>query len=240
MDLTASFLQSVSRQMADGSLTPSVLARAATDLLPVDGAGLSTLLGLLRLPLGASDAAAQTAEVLQTSLGEGPCLAAAVAKKTCVADLAELTTRWPVYGEELVRRTPFRSVASVPLRTPDGEVYAALDLYAEDEHLSTRLDLEGVGAYISAPMSALLGICLAEVSDVDAAEDLPRWYQAASARRHHVWVATGMLIGSRGRSTHDALSLLRAYAFTQERSLDDLADDLVEGRLSIADLDQPG
>jgi hypothetical protein len=236
VDLTASFLQSVGQQMRSETLTPSVLCRAVIELLPVDGAGLSTLLGLLRLPLGASSEAAQAAEVLQTSLGEGPCLAAAVSRTTRVADLADLSRRWPVYGEALVRRTPFRSVAAVPLTSPDGEVFAALDLYAEDDHLSRRLDVDEVGRHIAAPMSALLGICMAEVRDVDLERDLPEWYRAATAGRHHVWVATGMLIGRERQSTRDALSLLRAHAFSLDRSLDDLADDLVEGRLTLDDL----
>jgi hypothetical protein len=184
MDLTASFFQTVSLQMQGEGLTPSVLARAVTDLLPVDAGGISTLLGALRLPLGASSDAAQTAEVLQTSLGEGPCLAAAVAKSTCVADLAELTTRWPVYGDELTRQTPFRSVAAVPLRTPDGAVYAALDLFAEDDHLSQRLDLDAVTQHIAAPVSALLGLCMADVRDLDLEQDMPEWYRVATARRH--------------------------------------------------------
>ena len=236
MDLTASFFQTISLQMSGEGLTPSALSRAVTDLLPVDAGGISTLLGVLRLPLGSSNDAAQTAEVLQTSLGEGPCLAAAVTKSTCVADLAELTTRWPVYGEELVRRTPFRSVAAVPLSTPDGEVYAALDLYAEDEHLSRRLDLDAVSKQIVAPASALLGLCMADVRDVNLEQDMPDWYRVATARRHHVWVATGMLMGHRQQSTRDALSVLRAHAYALGRTLDELADDLVEGRSSVDDL----
>ena len=236
MSLTASFLSSVSQQMHAGALTPSVLARAATELLPVDAAGLSTLLGLLRLPLGSSSEAAQTAEVLQTSLGEGPCLAAAVSRTTRVADLAEMTTRWPVYGEELLRKTPFRSVAAVPLSTPDGEVFAALDLFAKDEHLSRRLDLDAVSRHIAGPASALLGICMADVRDVDLDEDMPDWYRVATARRHQVWVAAGMLIGHRQQPTRDALSVLRAQAYAMDRTLDELADDLVEGRVSVGDL----
>jgi hypothetical protein len=237
MDLTASFFEAVSHRMGDEGLTPTVLSRAVSDLLPVDAGGISTLLGGLRLPLGASDHAAQTAEVLQTSLGEGPCLAAAAARCTCVADLAELTMRWPVYGEELTRRTPYRSVAAVPLSTPDGEVYAALDLFAEDDHLSHQLDLDAVNRYIAAPLSALLGLCMADVREVDLEQDMPDWYRVATARRHHVWMATGMLLGLRQQSTADALSLLRAHAFALGCTLDELADDLVQGRASVDDVD---
>ncbi len=238
MDLTATLLQTVSQHLRTAPLTPAVLSLAATELLPVDGAGISTLLEVLRLPLGASSPAAQRAEELQTSLGEGPCLAAAVAKATRVADLAELTTRWPVYGDELIRQTPFRSVAAVPLSTPDGEVYAALDLYAEDEHLSRRLDLEEITQHLAPVLSALLSICMAEIRGVDLEQAMPDWYRRATGRRHHVWVATGMLIGRQQQPTQDAVSLLRAHAYALGCTLDDLADDLVEGRLSLDDLDR--
>lgn len=237
MDLTASFLSSVSEQMHAGPLTPSALARAATELLPVDAAGISTLLELLRLPLGASSEAARTAEELQTSIGEGPCLAAAVTKTTRVADHAELTTRWPVYGEELVRQTPFRSAASVPLSTADGTVFAALDLYATDDHLSQRLDLEAVDRHIAGPAAALLSICMGEVRDLDLDGAMPAWYGPATGRRHQVWIATGMLVGRRRQPSSDALSLLRAHAYALGCGLDDLADALVSGRVTLDDLE---
>jgi hypothetical protein len=236
VDLTASFLETVSRRMLGTGLTPAVLAHAAADLLPVDGAGLSTLLRALRLPLGGTSPAVGTAEELQTSLGDGPCLAAAVTRTVVVADLAEMTTRWPVYGEELTRRTPFRSVASVPLSTPDGEVFAALDVYAEDEHLSQRLDLDAVRKHIAPPVSALLGLCLTGVQNDDVEQAMPAWYREVTARRHHVWVAIGMVVGRERQPTRDALDVLRAHAFALELTLDELADDLVEGRLTLDDL----
>lgn len=220
---------------ADG-LSPAVLAEAVTDLLPVDAAGISTLLEILRLPLGASSAPAALAEELQTSVGEGPCLAAAATRSTSAVDRAELTTRWPVYGEELLRRTPFRSVASVPLSTPDGAVFAALDLYAEDDHLSRRLDVDGIDEHLARPVAALLSICLAGVQDVVLEAAMPDWYRLATSRRHHVWVATGMLIGRKPQPTRDALAVLRAHAYAVDRTLDQLADDLVQGRTSLDDL----
>ncbi|MGI3780544.1 MAG: ANTAR domain-containing protein [Janthinobacterium lividum] len=224
--------------MRADSLTPSVLSQAVVDLLPIDAASISSMLEVLRLPLGASSRAAQTAEELQTSIGEGPCLAAAVTRTVRVADEAELTTRWPTYGEELLKRTPFRSVASMPLKTPDGEVFAAMDLYAEDGYLSQRLDLDAIDEFVVGPVSALLSICMAGVHDVDLDQAMPDWYREATARRHHVWVATGMLIGRRRQPTADALAVLRASAYSRDLTLDELADGLVDGRLTLDDLER--
>lgn len=231
--LGADFLEAVGQQMGDGPLTPGALARAAAQLLPVDAVGLSTVNGVLRLPLGASTAAAQEAEELQTTLGDGPCLAAAAARAPASADLPEMLLRWPLYGEALTRRTPYRAVASVPLLTPDGEVFAALDLFAEHPQLSRRLDLDLVAVQLGSAMGALLDLCLRPVRDAAPDAVLPEWYADATARRLDVSVAIGMVMASHRVVAADALSLLRGHAYSHDRDLDDVAEDLVLDRLPV-------
>lgn len=234
--LAANFLQVVAQEMGDGPLSPGALSRAAVQLLPVDAVGLSTVVGELRLPLGASSAAAEVAEELQTTLGDGPCLAAAQARMPCLADLPELLGRWPLYGEELTRQTPFRSVASMPLPTPDGKIFAALDLYSENPRLSADLDLDRASAEFGASMGALLDLCLDPVRSAASDAVLPEWYAEATARRLDVWVAVGMVMELRSGPGDDALSLLRGYAYSRDRSLDDVAEDIVLGRLTVGGL----
>ncbi|MGI3780269.1 MAG: ANTAR domain-containing protein [Janthinobacterium lividum] len=234
--LSADFLEAVGQQMGDGPLTAGALARAGAQLLPVDAVGISTVAGPLRLPLGGSTAAAEEAEELQTTLGDGPCLAAAQSKAPCAADLGDLLRRWPLYGEELTRRTPYRSVASVPLPTPDGEIFAALDLYSEDPRLSGRLDLGLVAAELAAPMGALLDLCLRPVRNATSEAVLPEWYVDATARRLDVSVAMGMVMALHHQPSAAALSLLRGYAYSHDRDLDDVAEDIVLGRLDVQHL----
>ncbi|GAB2594474.1 ANTAR domain-containing protein [Microlunatus antarcticus] len=234
--LAADFLEAVGQQMGDGPLTPGALARAVVSLLPVDGAGLATVTGELRLPLAASTAAAEEAEELQTTLGDGPCLVAAQTGAPCAADLPELLERWPLYAEELTRRTPYRSVAALPLPSPAGEVFAALDLYAEDAALSAHLDLDLVAAAVAAPLGALLDLCLRPVRDAVTEDALPEWYADATARRLDVSIAIGMVMASSHRSVGDALSVLRGHAYSHDRQLDDVAEDVVLGRLPVEDL----
>ena len=232
---TGSFLTAVGHEVGDAGLTAAALARAVVHVLPVDGAGLSTLVNVLRLPLGGSSHDARLAEELQTSLGEGPCLDAAEAQAVVVVDLDELRTRWELYGEELEAKTPFRSVASVPLSAPGYGVLGALDLYSTDPRLSDRLDhaqVEEVGR----TAAALLTTC---VGQINAAQDPgagPGWYRDAAGRRHDVWVAIGMVMSARAGRASDALSLLRAHAYSTGRSLDDLAADIIADRLSLTDL----
>ena len=235
--LTADFLRAVGHEMGSGPLTAGALARAAARLLPVDGVGITTMVDELRLPLGASTAAAQLAEELQTTLGDGPCLAAAQAQAPYAADLPELWRRWPLYAEELTRRTSYRSAGAIPLRTPDGQIFAALDLYCEEEHIVGRIDLDEVADEVGASLGALLDLCMHPVPAEPAAEVLPEWYDAATARRQDVWVAIGMVMGRQHRPSADALSLLRGYAYSHDRSLDDVADDVVQRRVRVRDLE---
>lgn len=233
--LTASYLMAVAQEVGDAPLAPEALTRAAVRVLPVDGAGLSTMVSVLRQPLAASDDDSRQAEELQTSLGEGPCLDAAEAQAAIVADLEEMEARWPLYAEELTRQTSFRAVAAVPLRAAGRGVFAALDLYSSDPQLTERLDPREV-AEIAGTAGALLTTCVAEIQDVDSPEDGPDWYRRASSRRHDVWVAIGMVMGSRAERTRDALSVLRAHAYSRNRSLDDVAADIVRGLLPLSEL----
>lgn len=233
--LTARFLAAVAEEVGQGILTPVALTRAAARVLEVDGAGLSTMVSVLRQPLAASSDDCRQAEELQTSLGEGPCLAAAEAQAAIVADLAEMEARWPLYAEELTGKTAFRAVAAVPLRAPGQGVFAALDLYSTGPRLTQVLHPREV-AEVAETAGALLTACVAQIQDVDSPEAGPDWYRAASGRRHDVWVAIGMVMGLRAERTRDALGLLRAHAYSLDRSLDDLAADLVQGRVPLSDL----
>ena len=234
--LSARYLRAVGDEVGAEGLTPAALARAAVRVLPVDGAGLSSMVQVLRMPLGASGAPAAKAEELQTTLGEGPCLDAAQAQAALLLDHDDLAVRWPSYAEELDVQTPFRAVAAIPLYAPGRRVFAALDLYSIEPKLSDRLDLTEVDRHVAAPAAALLSTCVEEVRDVEDPQAAPEWYQSAAGRRHNAWVAIGMVMANQSRQTSDALSLLRAQARTRGRSLDDLTTDVVDGRLPLSDL----
>jgi hypothetical protein len=234
--VTAEFLMAVAEEVGGDVLAPEALARASARVLRVDGAGLSMMVSLIRQPLGATSDDCRLAEELQTTVGDGPCLEAAKTQTNLVADLDELRERWAPYTEELTRQTPFRSVASVPLRAPGRGVFAALDLYSTSSRLSGELDRDEADD-VGEMTGALLATCLEQIEDVDSPDAGPGWYRDASSRRHDVWVAIGMVMSSRDERARDALSLLRAHAYGRSRSLDDLAADLVRGQVPLSDLD---
>ena len=234
--MTARFLAAVGQELGEEGLTPAALARAAVQVLPFDAAGISTLVGDLRIPLGASTGDAVRAEALQTTLGEGPCLHAAETQASAVLDLDDLKDRWPHYTDELITRTPFRSVVAIPLRAPGSSVFAALELYSNAARLDSSLDMAEIDQQIAAPTAALLSTCLDDVGDLDDSRVTPEWYQTAAGRRHNAWVAIGIIMAHRPAGRKDVVSLLRAHAYAQDRSLDDVAADVVDGHLPPAEL----
>jgi hypothetical protein len=68
-------LASSPADLAGPNCCPSRLARACAAALRVDGAGLSLHVGVLRTPIGASDAQTAHAERLQFTVGDGPACA---------------------------------------------------------------------------------------------------------------------------------------------------------------------
>lgn len=217
---------------AGAELMPMVLSQACVEVLPVAGAGLS-ITDRLRVPLGSSDDNAARAERLQATLGEGPCLAATASKSPLTAACDTIAVRWPMFHREFVTQTPFRSVVSLPLLSRRQRLrYGALDLY-----LTTRTLPDFCEAFLSQVMSAVADP-IADVlfggryTTAAPQANLPPWLDNLSvAGRMHVWVAVGILIEHAGLGDADALAALRAYAFSHDTTLDDLADELVTQRL---------
>jgi hypothetical protein len=233
VDLAERFVAAVSQLYAGAGvgaeLLPTVLARACVQVLPVAGAGLS-LTGELRLPLGSSDEAAAAAERLQTTLGEGPCLVACSKHEPQLFDQAALSSTWPVFHDEFVTKTPYRSVASFPLLTPQRRPFGALDLYSTDHTSDTFRSLMGVGTAVVGPICLLLF----DTPTVNAAYDLglAAWMDTHSVkRRNNVWRAVGMMIAHANLSSTNALDLLRAYSYGHDTTLDDTADQLTTRQL---------
>lgn len=212
-------------------LLPVRLARACAALLPVAGAGLSLYSTTdFRVPIGASDEMAADAERLQFTLGEGPCLTAHVERRVIAATEADMQRLWPRFHGELVTGSSYRSIISVPLQQGlDG--VAALDLYLDNATAELAVDQGELRTVADAVTANLLG----EPQQADAAlGGGPAWLDSPTARRRSmVWSAIGMINVSLLLSTVDALALLRGYSYSQETTVDQLAERLVSGRLPV-------
>src|SRR5918997_3850554 len=120
-------------------LLPARLARACAAALRIDGAGLSLHVGVLRTPIGASDAETAHAERLQFTVGDGPCLRANDNGAVIAFSLEDIARNWPQLWASLLNETTFRGVLSVPLPPPMGPL-VVLDLYVRDPARLTLLD----------------------------------------------------------------------------------------------------
>lgn len=216
---------------------PARLAHAAVQVLPgVGGAGINVLAGPgMRIPLGASDDVAATAERLQFTMGEGPCLPACASGGAVIATGAMIAGRWPLLYQELTARTPYRAVLSLPLRyRPTG--VGALDLHLlQDDGEDTLGALPDVATVADQIVTALAG------PDMPARQRPgrvgPSWlHSPAAQRRRRVWAAVGLLSVHLTLPVPDTLDTLRAAAFARGRFLDDLAEDLTTGRMPLSDL----
>lgn len=220
--------------LAGPELLPVRLARACARTLAVDDAGLSLVdASQQRVPLGASSDVAEVAERLQFTVGAGPCMTAQETREPVFAVEEDLRRRWPVFTQLLVDETPFRAVVALPLQ-PALAGAGAIDLYFRTS--AEVLDLEvfeaiAVGELVTSALSDA-----AVWSEWTPAEG-PEWMHGPTPqRRAAVWEAMGKLCVELELSAPDVLTLIRAHAYATGVTVDDVAEDVLSGRLTAAAL----
>lgn len=205
--------------------------RACVDVLPVDGASISVMSGPReRETLYASDKIAAQIEDVQFSLGEGPCFEAfATRRPVLVPDLPQASiAAWPVFATA-VRDLPVGAIFAFPLQA--GAIgIGAIDLYRRRPGWLSGDELAIALEVIDLVTAVLLGLLLGEVRHTDDLRGV------LSPGREQVHQATGMLIAAFHISAEEALARLRGYAFVSDRSLDEVAKDIVSRKLSPLEL----
>jgi hypothetical protein len=145
----------------------------------------------------------------------------------------DLRRRWPMFTELLVAETPFRAVVALPLQ-PALAGAGAIDLYFRTS--AEVLDLEvfeamAVGELVTSALSDA-----AVWSEWTPAEG-PEWMHGpVPQRRAAVWEAIGKLSVELELGAQDALTLIRAHAYGAGVTVDDVAADLLSGRLTAVEL----
>ena len=214
-----------------GSGLAAGLVHACARSLPVSGVGLALMTS--KGPAGtvaATDGAALELEELQFSLGEGPCVDASRSGRPVLQpDLAATGPhRWPAFADGALT-AGVAAVFAFPLRV--GAIHVGvLDLYRDSPGVLDAAELTEALSYADA--ATLLLLHLQTRSDGEA---LPLDALALSDDRAEVHQATGMLSVRAGIGLAEALSLLRARAFAEQRSVSDLAHDVVRGTVDPTD-----
>lgn len=205
--------------------------RACVDVLPVDGASISVMSGPReRETLYASDEIAAQIEDVQFSLGEGPCFEAfATRRPVLVPDLPQASVlAWPVFATA-VRDLPIGAIFAFPLQAGAIRI-GAVDLYRRRPGWLSGDEIAIALEVIDLVTAVLLGLLLGEAGGTDDLRGV------LSPGREQVHQATGMLIAAFGISAEEALARLRGYAFVSDRSLDEVAKDIVSRKLSPLEL----
>ena len=210
------------------------ICRHTVEAAAVDGGGVSLVTpGGHRGTVCATDDRAAQIEEWQFTFGEGPCVDASNwGSPVLVADLTDpregVAPRWPAFLQH-AHEVGVRATFAFPLRI--GAIsLGVMDLYRlqpgplEGEQLTSSL----LGA--DAAALALLDLDLAghEPSDDPTALDDG---DSRASYRLVVHAAAGMMTVQLGVSIEHALLHLRAAAYAQGRSINDVAADVVNRRV---------
>lgn len=194
------------------------LLEAARSAAGVDGAGLAWMSGGVPGSLiGATDEPARRIEELQFTVGEGPCIQGALTgRPVLVEDLALSVSVWPVFSVGALK-AGVAAVFAFPLRVGE-TVLGVLDLYRRTPGPLSPPELAEASAFTTVATWVLLHLSPGMV-DPSLFPDLTERVGA----RAEIHRAAGVLAVQLGMSPSDALTVLRARAFTDRRTIADLA-----------------
>lgn len=222
--------QAVSDEVAAAGSWPAALCNACCNGLPsVDAAALS-LRSHSRAEelLAASDDWAASLEETQYTLGEGPGVEAfTTAAPVFVAAAQADDDRWPVFTDAAAANG-LGAAFAFPLQL-GAILLGTLDLYRREAGPLSRVELSDAAVFAD-----LATITVVADSPDDAGESARSYVSDGGWGSYtDVHVATGMLAAQLRISLADAFARLRAHAFAVNRSLRDVAADVVEQRISL-------
>src|ERR1700677_2018405 len=164
---------------------------------------------------------AEIDEIQYVTLKEGPCITAALQRRTVRSGSLGGEKMWPRFGPR-VGRLGVHSALSLPLLLP-GQVIGAINVYAHgkdvfDEHAAELGELFAKPAAVAVHNAQVLAHAMA----------LAVHLQTALSTRPVIDQAIGLIRGRTGRSAEDAFTQLRAISQSEHRKLADVAQHLVD------------
>jgi hypothetical protein len=209
----------------DGQLAIERLLELSVEMLATSGASVAVVgdgehVGALAV------AGSVSAEVddLQFSLGEGPCIAADLSLGPVLEpDLALAVGQWPAFAPAALALGVAAAFA-FPLRV--GSVHlGVLTLYRVEPG-----DLDGADLADAVALARVATHLLLELEGNLPPGSLPDRLGEVVDHRANVHQATGMIAAQLGSDVATALGRLRAFAWSRDRSVGDVADDVVSRR----------
>jgi hypothetical protein len=215
----------------DGETLPQRLCAACVRSLPVTGAGLTLMSS--RGPEGvvaATDELAATMEDLQFTLGEGPCMEAArLSRPVLQPDLSRTgPARWAGFGAAALE-AGVRAIFAFPLQA-GGIRLGVLDLYRDIPGILASDDLHRALIFADAATAVLLHL----QQQTPAGGGLHPDLAGPTSRSVVVHQATGMIAVQASVGLVEARLMLRARAFSSNRSVQDVARAVVTRALHFS------
>jgi hypothetical protein len=211
----------------DGTSSASRLCEVTKDVIGVSGAGVMLMSG--DIPTGSlctTDDVSNLIEELQYTLGEGPCVDAYHHDRVVIEpDLSHTTAlRWFAFTPRALE-AGVRAMFAFPLQVGTARL-GALDLYrdepgplSDDQHADALVMADVIANWVLEVQADAPPGTLAD--ELENGTDL----------HFVVHNAAGAVSVQLGVSITEALIRLRAYAFSHDRLLRDVAEDVVSRRL---------
>jgi GAF domain-containing protein len=203
-----------------------VAAFAVRAIPGADGAGVTLLQvdrvdNMVEALAASAPFVAEIDHIQYQTLKEGPCITAALERRTVRSGSLGEEKMWPRFGPR-VGRLGVHSALSLPLLLP-GQVVGAINVYAHgkdvfDEHAAELGELFAKPAAVAVHNAQILA----------QAMTLTAQLQSALSARPVIDQAIGLLRGRGGRSAEDAFAQLRAMSQSEHRKLADVAQQLVD------------
>ncbi len=222
--LVGRFAAALAARTGQGPLTAR-LCEVSAELLDANGAAVTLTTRATRQLLIATDDMARTLEGAQDVAGQGPSLDAARDRDVVIARFGPgAADRWPLLLDQLPIAGFAGTVICAPLLCGDALV-GVLSSHRSGVELPTdRLTAAFLGHTVGTAM--LLD------PQLDHPEALsPRAWSSMAV----VHQATGMVVAQVGVHQDDAVALLRAQAFFQNTTLEDVAIQVVRRTINFRD-----
>jgi len=209
---------------------PDRLCAACLDLLPMTGVGLA-LMGDdgHKGVVSATDGPARLMEDLQFTLGEGPCIDASSSGQPVLQPhlAASGPQRWPMFSAAVIE-AGVAAIFAIPLQV--GAIrLGVLDLYSTDEGNLSDEDLAVALAFADAAVIVLLHL----QDQMGGADDLHPHLADDLGWHPAIHQATGIISVQAVVGLVEALLILRARAYSEDRPILKVAREVVTRRLTF-------
>jgi GAF domain-containing protein len=204
------------------------LVEECTAIFDIQAAGLMLADAAGRLQLVASTSEkADLVEIMQLNAGLGPCVECYESgMPVAIADIAKSGDKWPDFTAEALKQG-FRSIYATPLRLR-GQTIGTLNLLSV-----TVGELNGPDALAAQALSDVATIGILQERLIKERGVLADQLQRALDSRVLIEQAKGVLSESESINVADAFLTMRAYARAHNMRLHDVAEGIVERRISI-------